>query len=89
MPQIRSAFKSLRQNRKRYLRNKTVVSEIRTLKKKVRTFIAAKDVAQGKTALVELESKLRKGVKTHTIKANAASRYISRLRKQLDAIGKK
>lgn len=89
MPQIRSAFKRLRQNKKRYLRNKIAVSEVRTLKKKVRTLIAAKDAAQAKTAIVELESKLRKGVKTHTIKANAASRYISRMRQQIDAIGKK
>jgi len=86
MPQIRSAFKRLRQDRKKDLVNKGTLSEIRTLIKKVRTLIAEKNAEEGKKALIPLESKLDKAVKSHTMKKNSASRKISRLRKQLDQI---
>ena len=88
MPQIKSAFKRLRQDKKKHLRNKSRVSEVRTLKKKVQTLIVANDKKAAEEALKDLESKLGKAVKTNIVRANTASRYISRLRRQVDLIGK-
>jgi small subunit ribosomal protein S20 len=89
MPQIKSAFKRLRQDKKKHIRNKSRISEVRTLKKKVHTLIAANDKKEAEQALKTLESRLGKAVKTNTVRANTASRYISRLRRQVGLIGKK
>ena len=88
MPQIRSAFKRLRQDKKKHIANKSMVSEIRTLTKKVRTLIAEKDLKTGEQALRRLESKLDRAVKSNKMKKNTSSRKISRLRKQLSQIKK-
>ncbi len=84
MPQMRSAFKRLRQNKKKHMVNKGTITEIRTLTKKVRALISEKNAEAGVKALRQLESKLGKAVKTNTMKKNSVSRKISRLRKQLD-----
>jgi len=88
MPQIRSAFKRLRQDKKKHIANKSMVSEIRTLTKKVRTLITEKDLKTGEQALRRLESKLDRAVKSNKMKKNTSSRKISRLRKQLSQIKK-
>ncbi|MBF0494540.1 MAG: 30S ribosomal protein S20 [Candidatus Omnitrophica bacterium] len=86
MPQIKSAFKNLKQNRKRYLVNKGAISEIRTLAKKVRDFVVSKDAGKSETALREYEKHLMKAAQKGTIKKENASRKISRLRKQIHAL---
>ncbi len=83
MPQIKSAFKRLRQDRKKHLSNRSRISEIRTLDKKVRTLIASSDKKEAEPALRKLESKLDKAVKSNLLKKNTVSRKISRLRKHL------
>jgi len=89
MPQKKSAFKRLRQDKKKHLKNKAKISEIRTLTKKVRTLLSEKNAKEAETAIRSLESKLIRGIKTGIMKKNTASRKISRLRKQLDQIEKK
>ena len=84
MPQIRSAFKRLRQDKKKHIVNKGTISEIRTLTKKVRVLISEKNTETGEKTLRQLESKLDRAVKTNTMKQNSASRKIARLKKQLD-----
>jgi small subunit ribosomal protein S20 len=88
MPIKKSAFKRLRQDKKKHERNKSQVSEIRTLAKKVRAQIASKNREEADALLKKLESKIGRAVKNSIIKKNNASRRISRLRKQYSAIGK-
>jgi len=88
MPQKRSAYKRLRQDKKKHTANKGTISEIRTLTKKVRTLIVEKSREAGEKAVRQLESRLGKAVKSNAFKKNSAARKISRLRKQLDQIGK-
>ena len=89
MPQKKSAYKRLRQDNKKHLRNKSKISEIRTLTKKVRTLISSQNKKEAEVTLKELESRMDKAAKTNTIKKNTVSRSVSRLRKQLDLVGKK
>lgn len=86
MPQIRAAYKSIRKDKKRNLRNKIKMSELRTLLKKVRALISAKNVKEAEPAMRTLESKLCKAAKTNTIKKGAAARTVSRLKQQLHQI---
>lgn len=89
MANKKAAIKSLRQDKKKHDRNKTVLSEVRTLAKKVRTLIDAKKREEADTALKTLESKLTRAAKSNVIKKNNASRKISRLRSQWAKIGAK
>lgn len=86
MPQIRSAYKRLRQSKKRHLRNKAKISEIRSLAKNVDLLLSEKKKDKAEDALRLLESKLCKCVKTNTIKKETASRKISRLRSHLSKL---
>jgi len=87
MPNKKAAIKSLRQDKKKHLRNKAVLSEIRTLLKKVRVLIDEKKGQEAETALKQLESKLSRAAKDNMIRKNNASRHISRLRGQWAKIG--
>ena len=88
MPQIKSAFKRLRQDKKKHIHNKAKLSELKTLTKKARTLISSQEKDQAETALRKLEAKLKKAAKTNTIKSGTASRRISRLRKHLHKVTK-
>ena len=88
MPIKKSAFKRLRQDKKKHEKNKSQLSEIRTLAKKVRAQIASKNREEADVLLKKLESKMDRAVKRGIAKKNNASRRISRLRKQWSAIGK-
>jgi small subunit ribosomal protein S20 len=82
-----SAEKRNRQRIKRTLRNRTVSSSVRTLVKRVRTALHAKDQAAASTALkvaiVALDKASTKGV----LHPKAASRTISRLAAQVHQLG--
>jgi small subunit ribosomal protein S20 len=82
MANKKAALKSIRQTKKRYIRNKAVMSELRTLAKKARTLIDSKNRKEADTVLKNLESKLYRAARHNTIKKNNASRHISRLRAQ-------
>ena len=88
MPIKKAAFKRLRQDKKKHLANKAMISEIRTLAKKSRTLIADKNRDEADTFLKKLESKTDRAVRKSLIKKNTASRNMSKLRKQWAAIKK-
>jgi small subunit ribosomal protein S20 len=82
-----SAEKRNRQRIKRTLRNRTITSSVRTLVKKVRSAIAAKDktaaAAALATAIKALDSAASKGV----FHVKAASRTVSRLSSAVHKLG--
>ena len=82
MPIKKSAFKRLRQDKKKHIKNKAVKTELRTLVKKSRALINDKKLEEADKLLKTLESKLSKAAKSNVIKKNNASRRVSRLRKQ-------
>ena len=81
MPNIRAAIKSLRQDKKKHSRNKSVKTELRTLVKNARSLIKEGDLPEVGKVLVQLESKLDKAAKNNVIKKKNAARRISRLKK--------
>jgi small subunit ribosomal protein S20 len=74
-----SAEKRNRQRIKRTLRNRTITSSVRTLVKKVRTAVAAKDKEAAKAALVTAIKALDKAAGKGVFHEKAASRTVSRL----------
>ena len=88
MPIKKSAFKRLRQDKKKHEKNKSTISRIRTLRKQSRELIAAKNGKEADASLKKLESAMDRAVKRNIIKRNTASRSISRLRKQWASLGK-
>jgi len=89
MPNKKAAIKSLRQDKTKHNRNKSALSELRTLAKNARLLISEKKKKDADTTLKTLESKLSRAVKNNMIKKNNASRRISRLRSQWAKIGAK
>ncbi len=89
MPNKKAAIKSLRQDKKKNLRNKAVMSELRTLTKNTRIVLAKNNREEADVLLKKLESKLTKAAKSDVIKKNNASRRISRLRTQWSKISTK
>ena len=86
MPNIKSAIKSLRQDKKKQERNKATISEVRTLIKSARVLISEKKSKEADTVLKKAESRLDKAAKKKVIKKNTAARKISRLRSQWSKI---
>jgi small subunit ribosomal protein S20 len=82
----KSALKRIKQNKKRYERNKHVRSTLRTFIKRVREAVAAKDDARAKESLAAaipvIDSAASKGV----IHRSNASRNISRLTKLVNTM---
>lgn len=80
MANIKSALKSLRQDKKKHDRNRTIVSDLRTALKTATTLISENKKEEAEAALKTVESKLDKAAKRNIIKKKNASRKISRLR---------
>lgn len=78
-----SAEKRNRQRITRTTRNRAVASSIRTIVKKVRAAIAAKDKAAATAALKTAISALDGGAQKGVVHVKAASRTISRLAAQV------
>jgi small subunit ribosomal protein S20 len=78
-----SAEKRNRQRIKRTDRNRSIKSSVRTLVKRVRAAIEAKDKDAAKTALVNAESALDKAATKGACHPKAASRTVSRLAAQV------
>jgi small subunit ribosomal protein S20 len=74
-----SAIKRHRQSLKRRATNKETKSRIRTLIKKARQAIEAKDREQISAQLREVSRELGKAVSKGILKNNTASRWLSRL----------
>jgi small subunit ribosomal protein S20 len=78
-----SAEKRNRQRIVKTQRNRAVLSTVRTLVKRVRTAITAKDKAAAKTALLRAVSALDKASGKGVIHSKAVSRTVSRLSAQV------
>ncbi len=83
-----SAEKRNRQRIKRTLRNRTVSSSVRTLVKRVRTALHAKDKDAATTALKIATVALDKAATKGVVHPKAASRTISRLAAQIHQLTK-
>ena len=83
MPIQRAAFKSVRKDKKRHLRNLRILSELKTDAKKLSSSLSAKKPKEAQEALQLLISKIAKAASKGVIHKNKASRTISRLTKRL------
>jgi small subunit ribosomal protein S20 len=84
----KSAKKRAKQNIVKHNQNKTQLSRSRTLVKKFRETLAAKNTDAAGTLFVEVQSLLAKLGRQGVTKTKTASRKISRLANQLNALVK-
>lgn len=82
-----SAEKRNRQRIKRTDRNRAITSSVRTLVKRVRTALHAKDKAAAETALKAATVALDKAATKGVYHRKAASRTIARLSQQVHRLG--
>lgn len=86
MPRERTAYKELRKAKKRHFKNISTKSELKTLKKNFEKLVSSKKLEDAKSVLKTLTSKIDRAASKGVIKANAASRSISRLMKKLSKV---
>lgn len=86
MPIIKSAIKRLRQNKTRNLRNRMAKANLRSTIKKLRAAIQGGDQEPAKSTLATATSVIDKAVGKGIIHKNAASRYKSRLSRQINVL---
>ena len=86
MANHKSAIKRIRQNEKRYERNRKVKSAVRTSLKKVRAAISSGSGAENTEELARsAESQMAKAVTKGVFHKKTAQRSISRMRKALNS----
>jgi len=81
-----SAMKRVRQNEKRNLRNRSVLSGVKTTVKKLEATIDSGNRVDAGKALLQAIKTLDKAATKGVIHKNTASRNISRLTKKVNAI---
>ncbi len=81
-----SVIKRHHQSLKRRVRNQQVKSRIRTLIKKVKHLVDAKDRENASNHLREVNEALGKAVNKGILKSNTASRWLSRLSRSVNRI---
>lgn len=87
MPVIhKSTIRRARQSEKRQERNRGTLSAVKGLVRKLQTAIAEKKVEDAKASLRETTSALSKAVTKGVLKANTASRRISRLTLRVNSL---
>ena len=88
MPRVihKSTIKRARQAEKRTLRNRTVLSAVKGVMKKVLSAVDQKNANEAKASLREAASALSKAVTKGVLKRNTASRRISRLAAKVNAL---
>jgi small subunit ribosomal protein S20 len=89
MPYRHAAYKQIKKDKKRTLRNKAVKSELRTAIKKFQSLLKDKKLDQARTYLKELNSKITKAKSKGAFHKNTASRKVSRLYKELSRYSQK
>lgn len=87
MPNHKSTWKRLRQDKKRRERNVTEKSRLRTTVKKLRATCAEGESEQAKAELVKSASLLDKAAKRRTIHPRTAARKKSRLQRLVNKQG--
>ena len=88
MANHKSAEKRVRQTITRRLRNKHVLTTMRSLIKKVRSAIEAGDASAAKETLKDAVSALSRASSKGVIHRNQASRKIGRLTRAVNAVAK-
>lgn len=83
MPIKKAAYKAMRKDKKRHLRNINTKSELKTKVKKFNELISANDIEKARQYLKEVTAKFDKAVTHGIIHRNTASRKKSRLMKML------
>jgi len=86
MPIKKSAFKALRQSKKRAERNKKIKSDIQALVRKVRKAVEKKDKAKATDWLKQAIRKIDRAGQKGVLKKNTAARKKSRLNKAVNLI---
>ena len=87
MPVVnKSTIRRARQSEKRRLRNRSTISSVRSILRKVQDAITAKKPDEAKATLREATSALSKAVTKGVLKPNTASRRVSRLTVRVNAI---
>jgi len=82
----KSALKRIRQNAKNHERNVHIRSLIKSRVKKLREAIQAKDTERAQSALSETVREINQARSKGVLQANTASRKISRLTHELNAL---
>ena len=85
MPHHKSQMKSLRKDAKRRLRNRAVMSQVRSMKKKLRT---TTDVEEATALLPRVVSVIDKATKKGVLKKRTADRNKSRLTKYVGGLAR-
>ena len=87
MPVVhKSTIRRARQSEKRRLRNRSTISSVRSILRKVQDAITAKKPDEAKATLREATSALSKAVTKGVLKPNTATRRVSRLTVRVNAI---
>lgn len=86
MAHHKSAEKRIRQNKKRRMRNKHIVSTMRTAVKKVEKAVQAKKPDQAVELLKKAIPVLDKAASKGVIHKNKAARHVSRLTRKVNAL---
>ena len=79
MANIKSAIKRARQNTKRYLHNRSLMSAYRTDLKKFMVFLEGKDVENAEKGLPSIHKSIDRAFSKGLLKKNTASRKKSRM----------
>lgn len=87
MAHHKSALKRIKQNKKKYLRNKHIRSTLRTFIKRVREAVEAKNADQARQALEAAIPVIDKAASKGVIHSSNASRNVSRLTKLVNTLG--
>lgn len=82
----KSALKRQRQNEKKRARNVHIRSTLKTVVKRVRLAVEAKDVEKARTALAEAIPAINKAKSKGVIHGNTASRKVSRLTRLVNSL---
>lgn len=86
MPNLKSAFKSMRQDKKKRERNRKVDTELKSLAKKFVMALTAKKTDEAKKLGTALVSKLDKARSKGMLHRNTASRKRSRILSKLSKL---
>ncbi len=86
MPSTPSVLKSQRQAARRRLRNRAVISTLKTLTKHLASVVEAKRLDEARKALVEVTRALDKAATKGILHRNNASRRISRLTRKVQQL---
>jgi len=86
MANTKSALKNIRKNRSRYLRNRAIISRLKTLEKQFLSAVENKNKEDAEKASSTFISSLEKANKTNIVHKNKIARKKSRCAKLLSTL---